>query len=39
MFGDVVMGVPHSKFEHQLERLKVRTETQGPCDIPAEAQV
>jgi hypothetical protein len=24
MFGDVVMGVPHTKFEHQLEKLKVR---------------
>ena len=23
MFGDVVLGVPHSLFEHQLDRLKV----------------
>lgn len=24
MFGDVVMGIPHSLFEHQLEKIKVR---------------
>jgi len=36
MFGDVVMGVSHSKFEHQLEKLKRERGVTQDTDLTAQ---
>ena len=39
MFGDVVMGVPHEKFEHAFAELKAKFHVQEDTDVPAEGLV
>lgn len=36
MFGDVVMGVPHEKFEAQLEALKNEKGVHADTDLTAD---
>ncbi len=36
MFGDVVMGVDHERFEHAFDRLKKKYKARGDTDVPAE---
>ena len=35
MFGDVVMGIPHAKFEEKLERMKERKGVKNDTDLSA----
>jgi pyruvate,orthophosphate dikinase len=36
MFGDVVMGVPHDKFEHAFDRIKTKYKASQDTDVPEQ---
>ncbi len=37
MFGDVVLNVPHAKFEHALEAMKTKRHAKTDADLTADA--
>ncbi len=39
MFGDVVMGVEHERFEHAFDEIKRKYGAQSDTDVPAEGLV
>jgi pyruvate,orthophosphate dikinase len=39
MFGDVVMGVPHEKFEHAFDRIKVKYKAELDTQVPEQGIV
>ena len=36
MFGDVVMGVPHEKFEHAFDRIKTKYKASQDTEVPEQ---